>query len=249
MRKLIEKKKRVGIIAAVILIIIAYLVYQLYRERKVEFADDKMRQVICLELGKDKDGDEVMYKELDKIEKIKVGAIGDFETLEDLAKCREIKELRVNVWLLAADASYEVYEAEQLQKIHPSASKEKIPEIEKNLTEIFKSNRRMEIFTFWNDEQSCDIKSLKFLKYASNIEILYLNYLNVGDYSAIECCGKLENLELWCCDIETADSLLGLKNIKTIDLTGTPLSKNEKEMKRLQDALPDVEIFVGDMQE
>ena len=242
------KKLRI-IVSVIIIVLVICFVRQLYRERKVEFADDKMRQVICLELGKDKDGDEVMYKELDKIEKIKVGAIGDFETLEDLAKCREIKELWVNVGILSTDASYKLFEKNQLDNVYPPAPTKKIPEIEKNLDEIFKNNKGIEKFLFSNHEESCNIKSLEFLKYAHKLKKLGISYGNLGDYSDIEYCRNLESLDLLYCDIKSADLLLKLKNIKTIDLTGTPLSKNEKEMKRLQDALPDVEIFVGDMQE
>ena len=59
-----EKTKRVKVkIFTYIVIIVAIVVVGnwLYKERKVHFADDKMRQVICLELGKDKDSQDVTY--------------------------------------------------------------------------------------------------------------------------------------------------------------------------------------------
>ena len=40
---------------------------RLYKNRKVHFADDKMRQVLCLELGKDKNSQDVTFRDLEKL--------------------------------------------------------------------------------------------------------------------------------------------------------------------------------------
>ena len=60
----------------------------------------------------------------------------------------------------------------------------------------------------------------------------------------LENCRKLENVDLWKSSIETADSLLKLKNVNKFWLTGTPLAENEEELNRLREAFPEAKIIV-----
>jgi len=74
-----EKLKRSKIKMFVFIVIIVAVVFcgnWLYKGRRVHFEDDMMRQVICLELGKDKDSKDVTYRDLETIEELRIGPVG-----------------------------------------------------------------------------------------------------------------------------------------------------------------------------
>ncbi len=243
MKKL--KQSKVKIFAAIAIIaVVVFVGNWLYKGRKVHFADDKMRQVICLELGKDKDSQDVTYRELEKIEELRVGPVGEFETIVDVAKCKNLKRLLINVEITYRDRYYELYQkAEDGTMYYPPIDKAKVEKIRDELKEIFKKARKIEVFRFTNVNGSCNITDFKFLEYASNLKEIGISHANVGDYSVLENCNKLENVDLWYSNIEGADTLLKLKNVKKFWLTGTPLAENEKEISKLEKAFPDAWII------
>ena len=134
------KGNRIKIIGCIIVaVIIVCGGNWLYKGRKVHFKDDKMRQVICLELGKDKDSKNVTYRELETIEELYIGPVGTFETIEDVAKCKNLKILGVNVLVQREDASFELYETTETGELYyPPVSKEKMERIQKDLEKILK---------------------------------------------------------------------------------------------------------------
>ena len=240
------KKSKVKWIGCVILaIVLVICVNCLYKNRKVHFADDKMRQVICLELGKDKESQDVTYRDLEKIEELEIGPVGEFETIIDVAKCKNLKKLWVNVEITERNASYEVFEKTKTGVIYyPPVSKEKVKRIQKDLGEILKNAKAIEDFGFTNVNESLDIKNIEFLKYGANIKTINISYGNIEDYSMLEKCSKLEKVELWKSNIETADVLLKLKHVNKFWLTDTPLAQNVEEISRLEDAFPEAKIIV-----
>ncbi len=240
------KKSKVKWIGCVILaIVLVICVNCLYKNRKVHFADDKMRQVICLELGKDKDSQDVTYRDLEKIEELEIGPVGEFETIIDVAKCKNLKKLWVNVEITERNASYEVFEKTKTGVIYyPPVSKEKVKRIQKDLGEILKNAKAIEDFGFTNVNESLNIKNIEFLKYGANIKTINISYGNIEDYSMLEKCSKLEKVELWKSNIETADVLLKLKHVNKFWLTDTPLAQNVEEISRLEDAFPEAKIIV-----
>ena len=242
-----EKTKRVKVkIFTYIVIIVAIVVVGnwLYKERKVHFADDKMRQVICLELGKDKDSNDVTYRDLEKIEELQIGLVGTFETIEDVAKCKNLKSLSVNVLIQQGEPSFELYETtEKGERYYPPLSEEKMERMQKDLERILKSARKIEEFDFANVNDSFNISDMEFLKYGKNIKSIDIAYANIEDYSVLENCSKLESVDLWYSNIESADTLLKLKNVNRLILTGTPLAQNEKEIAKLKKAFPDAWII------
>lgn len=127
---------------------------------------------------------------------------------------------------------------------YPPVSQEKIKRIQKDLEKILKNAKLIEDFGFTNVNESLNIKNIDFLKYGKNLKILNISYANIEDYSVLKNCSKLEEIELWNDNIETADVLLKLENIKKIWITGTPLAQNEEEVAKLRQAFPEAEIVV-----
>ena len=244
MEKLKRSKMKI-FVYIVIIVAITFVGNWLYKGRKVHFADDKMRQVICLELGKDKDSQDVTYRDLEKIEELEIGPVGEFETIIDVAKCKNLKKLWVNVEITERNASYEVFEKTKTGVIYyPPVSKEKVKRIQKDLGEILKNAKAIEDFGFTNVNESLNIKNIEFLKYGANIKTINISYGNIEDYSMLEKCSKLEKVELWKSNIETADVLLKLKHVNKFWLTDTPLAQNVEEISRLEDAFPEAKIIV-----
>ena len=241
-RKLIDKKVIVCIVIVVILVIFGM---KLYRNRRVHFEDNKMRQVMCLELGKDKDYMGLTYKDLEKIEELRIGPVGEFETIRDVAKCKNLKRLLVNVEITDRQAYYELFKKTKDGKMYyPFITNKQVLRIERELEEILRSVRGIEEFRFTNINRTCDIKNVEFLKYAKNLKEIDMVFINIENYSILENCSKLERVDFSENNIKTADSLLKLKNVNKFILTGTPLAENEKEIKRLQEAFPEAEIIV-----
>ncbi len=242
-----EKLKRSKMKIFVYIVIIVAIVVAgnwLYKGRKVHFADDKMRQVICLELGKDKDSHDVTYRDLETIEELEIGPVGEFETIIDVAKCKNLKTLRVNRSIGRGKTCFELYEiTETGKRYYPPLSKKKMERMQKDLEKILKSARKIEVFGFSNINDTFDIPDIDFLKYGKNIKDIDISYSNIKDYSVLENCSKLESVDLWHSNIESADTLLKLKNVKKFWLTGTPLAENEEEISKLQKAFPDAWII------
>ena len=244
MEKLKRSKMKI-FVYIVIIVAVTFVGNRLYKGRKVHFADDKMRQVICLELGKDKDSHDVTYRDLETIEELEIGPVGEFETIIDVAKCKNLKKLWVNVEITDRNASYEVFEKTKEGVIYyPPVSKEKVKRIQEDLGEILKNAKVIEDFGFTNVNESLNIKNIEFLKYGTNIKIINISYGNIEDYSTLEKCSKLERVELWKSNIKSADALLKLKNVKKFWLTDTPLAQNEKEIAKLKKAFPEAKMIV-----
>lgn len=244
MKKLKQNKFKT-FIYLVIIVVAVFCGNWLYKGRRVHFKDDMMRQVICLELGKDKDSQDVTYRDLETIEELEIGPLGSFETIEDVAKCKNLKKLWVNVSLLPKDASFELYEiTETGERYYPPVSKEKMERIQKDLEKILKSAKLIEDFDFTNVKNSFDMRDMEFLKYGKNIKKIDISYSNIKDYSVLENCKKLRNIDLWYSDIDSADDLLKLKYVNRLILTGTPLAQKEEEIAKLQKAFPEAEIVV-----
>ena len=241
-----EKIKQSKIKIFVYIVIIAVVVFVgnwIYKGRRVHFANDKMRQVICLELGKDKDSHDVTYRDLETIEELEIGPVGEFETIIDVAKCKNLKKLWVNSSVPRGKVGFELYEVTGTdERYYPPLSEEKMERIQKDLETILKSARKIEEFSFSNVNDTFNIPNIDFLKYGKNIKSITIAYANVKDYSVLEKCSKLQSIALWHSDIDSAEDLLSLKNINELLLTDTPLAQNEKEISKLQKAFPEARV-------
>ena len=241
-----EKIKQSKIKIFVYIVIIAVVVFVgnwIYKGRRVHFADDKMRQVICLELGKDKNSHDVTYRDLETIEELEIGPVGEFETIIDVAKCKNLKKLWVNSSVPRGKVGFELYEVTGTdERYYPPLSEKKMERIQKDLETILKSARKIEEFSFSNVNDTFNIPNINFLKYGKNIKSITIAYANVKDYSVLEKCSKLQSIALWHSDIDSAEELLSLKNINELLLTDTPLAQNEEEISKLQKAFPEARV-------
>lgn len=246
MSKLIKNKVKVIGYIIVVVVVVVVAGNWLYKGRKVHFADDKMRQVICLELGKDKNSHDVTYRDLEIIEELKVGPVGEFKTIIDVAKCKNLKKLWVNVEITDRDAYYEIFEKTETGAMYfPPVSEKQIKTVQEDLGIILKNVKSIEDFGFSNVEDSFDVTDVEFLRYGSNIAKINISYVNVQDYSVLRKCSKLESVDLWYSNIDSADTLLKLKNVNRLILTGTPLAQNEKEIARLKKAFPEAKVVTN----
>ncbi len=244
MSKLKEKKvKWIGyvILAVVLLICVNYL----YKNRRVHFEDDKMRQIICLELGKDKDSKDVTYRDLESIEELDIGPIGEYETIIDVAKCKNMKKLRVNVEITHRDLCYELFQKnEDGSMYYPLVDKKKLFKVQEELEKVSKKLKKLESFVFSNINESCNIKDFTFLENFKGLKELTLCFVNISDYSFLENCIELEKVDLEQSNMDNADVLLKLKYVNRLILTGTPLAENKEEISRLEKAFPEANIVV-----
>lgn len=242
MEKIKQSKIKI-FVYIVIIAVVAFVGNWIYKGRRVHFADDKMRQVICLELGKDKDSHDVTYRDLETIEELEIGPVGEFETIIDVAKCKNLKKLWVNSSVPRGKVGFELYEVTETdERYYPPLGGEKIERIQKDLETILKSARKIEEFSFSNVNDTFNIPNIDFLKYGKNIKSITIAYANVKDYSVLEKCSKLQSIALWHSDIDSAEDLLSLKNINELLLTDTPLAQNEKEISKLQKAFPEARV-------
>lgn len=243
MKKL--KRSKIKMFAFIVIIVaVVFCGNWLYKGRKVHFADDMMRQVICLELGKDRDSQDVTYRDLETIEKLYIGPVGTFETIEDVAKCKNLKTLRVNMSIGMDKASFELFEVTETgERYYPPVSKEKMERIQKDLEKILKRVKSIEEFGLSNVNDTFNITDMEFLKYGKNIKDIDLSYTNIKDFSVLENCRNLRSVDLWYSDIDNADDLLKLNNVEKFWLTGTPLAENKEEISRLEKAFPEAWII------
>lgn len=242
MSKLKENKmKWIGYV--ILAVVLLFCVNHLYRNRRVRFEDDMMRQMICLELGKDKDSQDVTYRDLETIEELDIGPIGEYETIVDVAKFKNLKKLRVNMEITNSDSYYELFRKKQDGSMYyPAVNKEKLIKIQEELKEISKKLKKLESFVFSNINESCNITDFMFIKNLKNLKELTLCFANISDYSFLQNGIVLEKVDLEQSNIEKADDLLNLKNVNRLILTGTPLAENEEEISRLEQAFPEAKI-------
>ena len=241
------KRRKIKIFAYIVIIVaVAFCGNWLYKGRRVHFEDDMMRQVICLELGKDKDSHGVTYRELETIEELYIGPVGYFDTLEDVAKCRNLKSLRVNMSIGSEKASFELFEVTETgERYYPPVSEEKMERIQKDLEKILKNAKKIEEFGLSNVNDTFNLPDVEFLKYGKNLRDITIAYSNIKDYSVLENCSKLRSVDLWYSDIESAEVLLKLKYVNRLILAGTPLAENEKEVAKLRQAFPEAKIVAN----
>ena len=239
------KKNRIKVVGCIIVAVVLVCGGNwLYKNRRVHFEDDMMRQVICLELGKGRNSQDVTYRDLETIEELYIGPVGTFETIEDVAKCKNLKKLRVNMSIGREKASFELFEiTETGERYYPPVSEEKMKRLQEDLEEILKSAKSIEDFGFSNVNDTFNIPDMEFLKYGKNIKDINISYANITDYSVLENCSKLKSVDLWYSNIESADDLLKLKNVEKFWLTGTPLAQDQEEIKRLEKAFPEAWII------
>ena len=136
--------------------------------------------------------------------------------------------------------AYEIFEGKVPEKV----SEEKVKQYEKELEEILPKLKKLKKIIIISDF-GCEWDSTGFLKDCDQIEDLSLSRFKLKDFSVLKQCKSLESISLYGAQIEKAEDLdlTGLKNLKYVSISGTPLAENLEEIKKLQEAYPEVEIY------
>ena len=248
-RKMEKKDKILLIIAAVIVIVILVIPLSIktyshiHANSKVKMKDSGMESVMTeLYARWDKETKEkrsLTYGDLDKVTKFYTGSWSYYESLADLTKCKNLEELAVN------------FEAEILngkKQLNPNSnmtviSEDKLKKFCGELEEILKTDKKLNDFSVMGNNEN--LGNVDFLKNGSNLKKLVVRTFNIDDYSGIGECKNLEELVLVETTVKTANQLeclQNLQNLKRLYINETPLSRDENELKKLQEMLPDVEI-------
>ena len=259
------KYKKWILACALFEIAIAGIVFILFIKddvNKVEFQDDEMKKIIALEAYKDgliKNTDEFSKEHLEKVKDINIGYTGYYNTLTDITLCTNLESLiigAVNGGHKYHKASYEIPRPE---------SKERILEIQDELSEILQGCNKLEVLYIWNTENTCDLQDLDFLEYGTSLKVLWIDELTLNDYSPIfeceelqflyiedcnisslkgvECLEQLEDVYIPGTDIATADDIIKIPNLKSLKIVNTPLAENEEELARIYEVFPAIEII------
>lgn len=176
---------------------------------------------------------------------MRIGPVGEFETIIDVAKCKNLKRLLVNVEITERDAYYNLFQKSKDGKIYyPPIDEQRKEIIQDDLEKILKKVKGIEEFRFTNVNETCNIGNIDFLKSTRNIKEIDMVFINVREYSDLKNCSKVEKVDLSESNIGTADTLLKLKKLNKLVLINTPLAKNEEEINRLKEVFPEAKIIV-----
>lgn len=263
----IRNKKRKKIIISVIVLgsilfltlIIAVLIDNSHR---VDFEDEVMAEMICKSahvesINKFRDED------LEKVEILNIGYTGFYDTLVDIEKCPNLKELVIN-YPECPTKNYYFFEKE----VPGPESEERIKQIERELGSILEKCSKLEHLYISNEKGNGELHSLGFLKKGKKLKWLSLYYQSNIEYTDISECTELQYVELNGCDISDLsaiselenlvylnlkgtnvmeiEEILKLKNLNNLDIiiTNTPLAKKVEQLELIQQQFPDFKIRI-----
>lgn len=202
---------------------------------------------------------------LEQLGWLNIGYTGYYTTLEDIKFCKNLHTLRIGIpETRTGDTYWKKWCVKPKQECG-----ERISQIQEELGEILQECKQLSSLYICNDDGTCEFESLDFLQYGENLTALWLwkqkdlDYssiysncpnifildLSASDITDLDGIGNLENLERLCIqytNISEAGDIVKLKNLKHIEVYGTPLADNEEELSIIRDALPNVEIDFKD---
>ena len=235
------KKNEVGIccFSLVIFFMICFALYYVRMNRHVQFQDKNMAYEISRTIGPNVNPENVKYKDVYAIKELNIGQLGKYDTLEDIKLCKNLRILTINgggdKWKpLKKEEDIDFLLYEQAQKY------------QKELSDIVPSLKRIEIFSFSNYLENCNISNFDFLAKCCNMKVIKIYDSTVSDFGFLKNCSKVKEIYLWGSNIKDADDLKSLKNLETICIYDTPLSKDETEVESLCKAFPNAKIFISE---
>lgn len=238
-------KRKIGtrVIAVMLVAVVGVCIGRnCWKNRKVEFADENMAKVICGSIygyGGNVTPENVTWEQLDSIESLDIGYTGYYNTIKDIAKCRNLKKLYVNNVLMEYSAVYQIANG----NIEKNLSVDDIEKLQEELAKELPKLKKIEQIEI-ADLGNCKWTSIEFLKYCNKLKSIEIWGSSADDYSALKECKALESVALWKCNVSSADDLMGLESLKYITLSNTPLDQNPEELQKLKAAYPDVEFDI-----
>ena len=206
----------------------------------VEFKDETMGQALCnsCHWSDEITLKNVTYKDLKGINKLRTGYIGYYNTLIDLQYCTRLHRLYINSGIGENDGAYFINQGEVNRKV----SEKDVENIQQELGEILPKLKELTKLGL-SSEGEVKWTSIDFLKNCDNIESISIGGCKVTDYSVLKTCTSLKEIQITCSDISKAEDIIGLENLESIMILNTPLAENPEEVKKLQEAYPDAEIY------
>lgn len=266
--------KKIWVIGSAMLVVILTLYLAVVhfpkedkKEQELSFSDEEMKNTIInaavqYEIVENKE--DFRSEHLDSIVDLNIGYIGYYSSLEDLKLCKKLDTLYIGIPNAKGGNKYYNYWCMKPKQ----ESRERISQLERGLGELLEESPQLGALYISNDDGTCEFNSLDFLQYGGNLRSLWLWEQKELDYSPIYNCKNLKILDLSASDITNLDGIANLekleylciqetniseagdivklKNLKHIEVYGTPLADNEEELSIIRDALPDVEIDFKD---
>lgn len=229
------------------------------------FEDDEMKETIknaTIQYGIREKEESFSEKHIDGITRLNIGYTGYYTTLLDIKKCKNLKLLIIGKPNYSmGDHYYKVSETKPI-----SESEERIKQIQAELGDILNSCSNMWGLEIYNEEGSCQLNSLEFLRDSDKLQHVYmcdqknldysplftckelivleLSGSDVSDLEGIEELKKLKTLDIRNTNISEPDNIIQIANLETLRIAGTPLAENEEVLNIIREALPGIRIDV-----
>ena len=242
-----EKREKIAVAVIIVLILLGIGLIkgkEYHDSRAVDFADETMGQVLynsCKNnyLGDKLKMEDVTYNVLKELKLgIEIGYIGYYETIIDLKYCRGADKLFVNTELWKSADAYFINEGEINRKV----SEEEVEKAQEELGKILPKMKELSWLSI-GGAGGVEWTSVDFLKNQKSIEDLEIYNCKATDYSVLKTCKSLKSILIEYSQLSKAEDLIGLDNVEHFYLRETPLAENPEEIKKLQEAYPEADIY------
>lgn len=209
-----NNKRAILLFIIFIFVIIITIVFAYYKNTYVHFEDENMGKLLAYETG-NRSMYFVKYKDLLEVESLYIGATCNYETLIDIAKCENLRELVLNSYTYYADQSFlnRLYgRGDRANEFYAWDEDEKrVEQIQDELTVIFQKCIYLESFCVINmgnyllnykgfdpnHRMYIQFSDISFLKYGTELENVWLDGQDqIKDYSVLNSLKKLKVLRL-----------------------------------------------------
>ncbi|MBU5474620.1 leucine-rich repeat domain-containing protein [Roseburia sp. MSJ-14] len=254
-----KKIKRiiVGFGVVAVLSVTAIITLPIIRDnaRKVTFADERMgNRIVSYAKMREEDFRE---EDLDKVEWLKTGYTGQYSTLVDIEKCKQLEKLEIG-------RAFSLYAEEHGYKEHDlePESEERIQQIKKELASILKNCPKLERLDLIGQKKYFELGDVSFLRNGKRLKSLAFRCQPELDYSTLSECSnlrtlifqgcemweldmlshlnKLEHLEVIQSEVSEAGDILKLQSLTELVFADTALAGNEEQLNLILENCPDI---------
>ena len=215
-----RKKIIVGLIVTITLVAAAIIALPIIRDnaRKVTFADERMgNRIVSYAKMREEDFRE---EDLNKVEWLKTGYTGQYSTLVDIEKCKQLEKLEIG-------RAFSLYTEEHGHKEHDlePESEERIQQIKKELESILKNCPKLESLDLIGQEKYFELGDVSFLKNGKRLKSLAFRYQPELDYSALSECTHLRTLVFQGCEMAELNMLSNLNELEFLEVTQSEVTE------------------------
>ena len=254
-----KKIKRiiVGFGVVAVLSVTAIITLPIIRDnaRKVTFADERMgNRIVSYAKMREEDFRE---EDLNKVEWLKTGYTGQYSTLVDIEKCKQLEKLEIG-------RAFSLYAEEHGYKEHDlePESEERIQQIKKELASILKNCPKLERLDLIGQKKYFELGDVSFLRNGKRLKSLAFRCQPELDYSTLSECSnlrtlifqgcemseldmlshlnKLEHLEVIQSEVSEAGDILKLQSLTELVFADTALAGNEEQLNLILENCPDI---------